>query len=371
METWVVTGGAGFIGATVVRKVLATTPHRVVVLDALTYAGHRENLEDVAKDPRYTFVYGDIADRETVERVYREHAPSAVLHLAAETHVDRSIDGPRAFIRTNVHGTLELLEGARAHVARLAKPDAERFRFLAVSTDEVFGSLGPTGKFSETSPYDPRSPYSASKAASDHLVSAYHETYKLPTILTNCSNNYGPFQFPEKLIPLALLNACEGKPIPLYGDGSNVRDWIHVEDHAEGILAALARGRPGERYGFGGDAERTNRQVLEALCDALEALRPAGGNPAMASRGVKRYRDLVTLVADRPGHDRRYAMDASKAKRELGWAPRHDFATGIRSTVAWYLEHAAWCAAVQKSGSVRDRRGVLAANEPTTNKGTR
>ncbi len=363
MDTWLVTGGAGFIGSTLVRTILRETTHRVVVLDALTYAGHRESLAEVEQDPRFAFVHGDVADRALVERVFRENRPSAVLHLAAESHVDRSIDGPRAFLRTNVLGTEEMLEAARSHHRSLPGPEAARFRFLQVSTDEVFGSLGPTGRFTEASPIDPRSPYAASKAAADHLASAYHATYGLPTIVTNGSNGYGPRQLPEKLIPLATLQALDGRPIPLYGDGLNVRDWLHVEDHATGLLAALTRGRPGERYLLGAHAERTNRQVLDAVCAALEARRPARAVPALATRGVLRYADLVTLVPDRPGHDRRYAVDASKARRDLGWAPRVGFEEGLRATVAWYLENAAWCRAVERTGEVRARRG-LAVTSP-------
>jgi len=362
MDTWVVTGGAGFIGATVVRKVLATTPHRVVVLDALTYAGHRESLEDVAKDPRYTFVHGDIADRETVERVYREHAPSAVLHLAAETHVDRSIDGPRAFVRTNVHGTLELLEGARAHVARLAKPDAERFRFLAVSTDEVFGSLGPTGKFSETSPYDPRSPYSASKAASDHLVRAYHHTYGLEVTTSNCSNNYGPRHFPEKLIPLMIVNVLLGRPLPVYGDGMNVRDWLHVSDHCAGIERILRDGQPGEVYNLGGGAEVPNIDLVRRVCRLIDAAHARGALPTARFPDAPPVRgqpseSLLVFVKDRPGHDRRYAIDCRKAESRLGYRAAVRLDDGLASTIDWYLANEPWWRAVL-DGSYRAADGT-------------
>ena len=359
MHSVLITGGAGFIGANVVRAALATEARKVVVLDALTYAGHRENLAEVEGDPRFAFVLGDVADPEAVRRAFHDHRPDVVLHLAAESHVDRSIDGPREFVRTNVVGTHEMLLAARAHRDALAPSERERFRFVHVSTDEVFGTLGPTGTFTPDSPHAPRSPYAASKAAADHLAAAYVETYGLPVVTTNCSNNYGPFQYPEKLIPLLLLNALEGRPLPVYGDGLQVRDWLHVEDHARGLLLAATRGVPGRRYLFGGGAERTNLAVVEGLTDALEALRPAVGNPALASRGIRRYGDLLTFVADRPGHDRRYAVDASRARAELGWAPRHAFEDGLRATVAWYLAHLDWCAAVQQGRDTRARRGVL------------
>lgn len=349
MDTVLITGGAGFIGANVVRAALATTSWRVVVFDLLTYAGHRESLADVAGDPRFDFVLGDVADPAAVGAVFAAYAPNYVLHLAAESHVDRSIDGPRAFVRTNVVGTHELLAAARAHTDRLDPTTRARFRFVHVSTDEVFGTLGPTGRFDERSPHAPRSPYAASKAAADHLAAAYVETYGLPVIVTNCSNNYGPFQFPEKLIPLLILNALDGKPLPVYGDGGQVRDWLHVEDHARGLLQALERGRPGERYLFGGGAERTNLEVVEAVCAALERRRP---------RAAGRYRDLVRHVADRPGHDRRYAVDASHARRTLGWAPTHDFAGGLDATVGWYLDHLDWCRAVEAKGYRRERLGA-------------
>ncbi|HEX9187141.1 MAG TPA: dTDP-glucose 4,6-dehydratase, partial [Vicinamibacteria bacterium] len=306
MDTIVVTGGAGFIGSNFVRHALARTEARVVVLDKLTYAGNLESLADVSSHPRYAFVQADIADREAVRAVLREHRPSAVVNFAAETHVDRSIDDPASFVRTNVTGAFELLEASRLH--RREHPSLA-FRFLHVSTDEVYGTLGAAGAFSEETPYAPNSPYAASKAGADHLVRAYHETYGLPALLTNCSNNYGPFQFPEKLIPLMILNAAEGKPLPIYGDGGNVRDWLYVEDHCEGIRLVLERGVPGQKYNIGGGNERTNLQVVDALCAALEAELPAAGNPALAGRP---YTALKTFVPDRPGHDRRYAIDASK-----------------------------------------------------------
>jgi dTDP-glucose 4,6-dehydratase len=361
MATWLVTGGAGFIGANFVRATLASTGHTVFVLDALTYAGHLESLAGLESGGRFRFVRGDVADRQAVEAAYRDARPDAVVHFAAESHVDRSIDGPRDFVRTNVVGTQEVLEGARLHLATLAPVARAAFRFLHVSTDEVYGSLGPAGRFTEDSPYAPNSPYAASKAAADHLVRAYRETYGLPAIVTNTSNNYGPYQFPEKLIPLVTLNALEGRPLPVYGDGKQVRDWIHVEDHVGGLLAVLDRGRPGERYNLGAHDERTNLEVVEAVCAALERRRPPAGNEALSARGVRAYRDLVTSVPDRPGHDRRYAIDASRARRELGWTARTTFAEGIDRTVAWYLEHLAWCDAVAPKGAGRERRGLARA----------
>jgi dTDP-glucose 4,6-dehydratase len=362
-ETILVTGGAGFIGCNFVRLALAETDARVLVLDKLTYAGSLENLGDVLGDPRLTFLEGDIADRREVRRIFAERRPTAIVNFAAESHVDRSIDDASAFIHTNVVGTFELLEAARHHFAGLAEDDRRAFRFLHVSTDEVYGSLGPTGAFSEATPYAPNSPYAASKAGADHLVRAYHETYGLPALLTNCSNNYGPYQFPEKLIPLMVLNALEGRSLPIYGDGGNVRDWIYVEDHCRGVLEVLRRGRPGEKYNLGGRSERTNLQIVDAICDILESERPAASNPALAARGIASYRELKTFVSDRPGHDRRYAIDDGKIRRELGWEPRHDFASGLRATVRWYLDHRAWCEAVQAGRYGRERLGLGASQE--------
>ncbi len=356
--TWIVTGGAGFIGCNFVRLALAKTDARVVVLDKLTYAGHPENLAEVESDPRFRFVRGDIADPELVARLFREHRPSAIVNFAAETHVDRSIDGPAAFIQTNVTGTFELLEAARHFLAEQDDAARARFRFLHVSTDEVYGSLGESGAFREDTPYEPNSPYSASKAGADHLVRAYHETYGLPVILTNCSNNYGPYQFPEKLIPLMILNAIEGKPLPIYGDGRNVRDWLYVEDHCAGVLLALQRGRPGRKYNLGGFGERANLEVIETLCAELERVLPAAENAALARAGVRAYADLKRFVADRPGHDRRYAIDSSRAQRELGWRPARAFDEGLAATVHWYLEHRDWCEAVQSAGYGRERLGL-------------
>jgi dTDP-glucose 4,6-dehydratase len=355
-DALLVTGGAGFIGCNFVRTALAHGARRVVVLDLLTYAGSLENLRELDGDPRLAFVQGDIADPQLVARVYREHRPRAVVNFAAESHVDRSIDGPAPFLHTNVMGTFRMLEGAKALLAEAG--DAERFRFVHVSTDEVYGSLGPDGAFREDTPYAPNSPYSASKAAADHLVRAWHETYGLPALVTNCSNNYGPYQFPEKLIPLMLLNALEGEPLPIYGDGGNVRDWLHVEDHCEGIWLALERGRPGGRYNIGGGNERTNLELVDLLCGLLEELRPARENAALRARGASSYAALKSFVPDRPGHDRRYAIDAAKIRRELGWAPRYELASGLRHTVRWYLEHGDWCRAIQSERYQRQRLGL-------------
>ncbi|MEE2664577.1 MAG: dTDP-glucose 4,6-dehydratase [Myxococcota bacterium] len=358
MSTLLVTGGAGFIGCNFVRTALSQTQAKVVVLDKLTYAGSLENLREVSDDPRFHFVRADIADRSAVEQVFREHSPSAVLNFAAESHVDRSIDGPAEFIQTNVVGAFTLLEVSRHHLARLGASERERFRFLHVSTDEVYGSLGATGAFSENTPYAPNSPYSASKAGADHLVRAYHHTFDLPALATNCSNNYGPYHFPEKMIPLMILNALEGKPLPIYGDGLNVRDWLYVEDHCEGILAVLQRGHPGERYNLGGNNERTNLEIVDGLCRELEKLVPAAGNPNLAGRGIDSYAELKSFVADRPGHDRRYAIDASKARDELGWVPRFDLEQGLATTVQWFVENREWCETVQADNYRRARLGL-------------
>lgn len=355
MPNLLITGGAGFIGSNFVRLALAETEHRVVVLDRLTYAGHRVNLEQVEDDPRFTFHRGDIADRGTVRRLYREHTPLAVVNFAAESHVDRSIDDPGEFVRTNITGTFELLEAARQS---LAERPRDAFRLLQVSTDEVYGSLGASGRFSETTPYAPNSPYAASKAAADHLVRAYNRTYSLPTLTTNCSNNYGPYQYPEKLVPLMLLNALEGRPLPIYGDGTNVRDWLFVEDHCRGLLTALERGAPGESYNFGGEAERTNLEVIRTLCRLLEELRPAADNGALAERGIPAYDQLLEFVPDRPGHDRRYAMDIGKVERELGWRPAVTFEAGLRRTIEWYLENLDWCETVERDTYDRRRLGL-------------
>ena len=340
-----VTGGAGFIGANFVLDWLAASDEPVINLDALTYAGNRETLAPLEGDARHLFVHGDICDRALVERLFAEHKPRAVVHFAAESHVDRSIHGPGAFVRTNVDGTFTLLEAARMHWSALPAGEREAFRFLHVSTDEVYGSLGPNDPaFTETKAYEPNSPYSASKAASDHLVRAWHHTYGLPVLTTNCSNNYGPYQFPEKLIPLMIVNALAGKPLPIYGDGQNVRDWLYVGDHCSAIREVLARGRLGETYNVGGWNEMANIEIVHTLCALLDELRPdAAGS----------YARLITYVKDRPGHDRRYAIDARKIERELGWRPAETFHTGIRKTVQWYLDNPGWIANVQ-SGAYRD-----------------
>ncbi|MCZ2172965.1 MAG: dTDP-glucose 4,6-dehydratase [Burkholderiales bacterium] len=341
-----VTGGAGFIGSNFVLDWLRETGEPVVNLDKLTYAGNLENLAGLRNDVRHDFVQGDINDAELLAELMKRHAPRAIVHFAAESHVDRSIHGPAEFIQTNINGTFTLLEAARAHWSALDGEAKAAFRFLHVSTDEVYGSLGMDDPaFAETHPYQPNSPYSASKAASDHLVRAYHHTYGLPTLTTNCSNNYGPYQFPEKLIPLILLNAIGGKPLPIYGDGLNVRDWLYVGDHCSAIRAVLAKGRPGEVYNIGGRAEMTNLAVVKALCALLDTLHP--GSP------VTPHEKLITYVKDRPGHDRRYAMNADKLERELGWRPAESFESGIEKTVRWYLDNTAWTSRVA-SGAYRD-----------------
>jgi dTDP-glucose 4,6-dehydratase len=348
MACLLITGGAGFIGSNLVHHALTHTSDRLVIVDKLTYAGSLLNLERPLKDPRVTFVRGDIGDRETMARVFAEHRPAAVLNLAAETHVDRSIDGPRAFIDTNIVGTFVLLEVARGYWTSLDDAGRAGFRFLHVSTDEVYGTLGATGLFAEDTPYAPNSPYAASKASADHIARACLHTYGLPVVITNCSNNYGPYQFPEKLIPLMILNALEGQPLPIYGDGGNVRDWLHVEDHCSGIMVALAKGRAGEKYNVGGGNERTNLQIVDLICDTLDEARPRSGG----------YRALKTFVPDRPGHDRRYAIDATKIRSELGWRPKHTFETGLPATVQWYLDNREWCAAVQAGKYQRQRLGL-------------
>ncbi len=358
MSIWLVTGGAGFIGSNFVRAALASTTARIVVLDKLTYAGRLQNLASIAEDPRYSFVRADIANRAEVAAVFREYQPTAIVNLAAESHVDRSIDGPSAFVTTNIVGTFELLEASRELLSQSNEAARRAFRFLHVSTDEVYGSLGPTGAFEETTPYQPNSVYSASKASADHLVRAYHQTFGIPSLITNCSNNFGPYQLPEKLIPLMILNAIEGKPLPIYGDGGNIRDWLYVGDHCEGILQVLERGRPGEKYNIGGGNERTNLEIVDALCEELEAALPAATNPALKSAGVARYADLKQFVSDRPGHDRRYAINAEKIQRELGWRAKTGFEAGIRETVRWYLDNRDWCKAVEADGSQRKRRGA-------------
>ncbi|EIE51162.1 dTDP-glucose 4,6-dehydratase [Salipiger aestuarii] len=342
-----VTGGAGFIGSAVVRRAVAQG-HQVVNLDALTYAACLDNVASVADNPLYVFEQADIRDRAALDRILAKHQPDAVMHLAAESHVDRSIDGPGTFIDTNVMGTFHLLEAARAYWVARGKPD--RFRFHHISTDEVFGSLGATGQFTEDTPYDPRSPYSASKAGSDHLVRAWHETYGLPVVLTNCSNNYGPYHFPEKLIPVIVLNALAGKALPIYGDGSNVRDWLYVEDHAEALLLVVARGAPGRSYNIGGENERSNLDLVRTLCAILDRKRPRDGS----------YADQITFVTDRPGHDARYAIDPVRIREELGWRPSVTVEQGLELTVDWYLANEPWWRALQERHGVGQRLGVSA-----------
>jgi len=346
-KCFIVTGGAGFIGSALARLIIAETPHSVCVLDKLTYAGNRDNLASIAGDPRFSFAETDICDAEAVQSLIARIEPDAIIHLAAESHVDRSIDGPGEFIRTNIEGTYCLLQAALGHWRALPEARRSTFRFHHVSTDEVFGSLGAEGLFSETTPYDPRSPYSASKAASDHLVSAWHHTYGLPVLISNCSNNYGPYHFPEKLIPLVILNALEGKPLPVYGKGENVRDWLYVDDHARALLLIATEGRPGESYNVGGRNERTNIEVVRSICRLMDELRPgaiAGG-----------HESLISFVTDRPGHDLRYAIDASKIERELGWRARETFDTGLAKTVRWYLDNPAWWGRI-RSGVYRGER---------------
>ena len=350
-----VTGGAGFIGGCYVRQVLADSGsdlERIVNLDKLTYAGNLDSLDAIRDDPRYVFVQGDIGDREHVAALLAEHRITAVVNFAAETHVDRSIDGPRAFLDTNVVGTFELLVATLGYWKTLEGTDRDAFRFLHVSTDEVYGSLGAEGKFTETSPYDPHSPYSASKASSDHFVRAFQDTYGLPTLVTNCSNNYGPCQFPEKLIPLMILNALEGKKLPVYGDGRNIRDWLYVEDHARALALVLSQGRTGQTYNIGGNSERTNLEVVNAICRTVDELRPGLPHAPCSS--------LLTFVADRPGHDRRYAIDTTKIESELGWKPLETFETGLRRTIAWYLDHPIW---VERATSGKYRRERLGLTE--------
>jgi dTDP-glucose 4,6-dehydratase len=339
-----VTGGAGFIGSNFILQKMQDSSFSITNLDKLTYAGNLRNLESIAGDRRYTFVQGDIGDRKLVSQLLAEQRPGAIVHFAAESHVDRSIRGPEDFIRTNVDGTFALLEEVRAYWGGLSEEDRSRFRFLHVSTDEVYGSLGPDDPpFSEKTPYAPNSPYAASKASSDHLVRAYHHTFGLPTLTTNCSNNYGRFQFPEKLIPLIILNARDGKPLPVYGDGKNVRDWLYVEDHCEAIATVLRKGQPGDTYNIGGWNEKPNIEIVETICDLVDEMAPG--------KGTSR-KELITYVKDRPGHDRRYAMDASKIERELGWKPKETLESGLRKTVRWYLENPDWVAGVT-SGSYR------------------
>lgn len=346
-----ITGGAGFIGSAVIRHIISDTKDEVVNLDKLTYAGNLESLGAVSKSSRYVFEQVDICNRAEVDRVLAEHKPDAIMHLAAESHVDRSIDGPAAFIETNIVGTYTLLEAARQYWNGLDAERRENFRFHHISTDEVYGDLeGTNDLFTETTSYAPSSPYSASKASSDHLARAWQRTYGLPVLVTNCSNNYGPYHFPEKLIPLVILNALESKPLPVYGKGDQIRDWLYVEDHARALYKVVTEGKPGETYNIGGHNEKQNIEVVQSICDILQELRPQENN----------YRDLITHVTDRPGHDLRYAIDASKIQRELGWSPEETFETGIRKTVEWYLNNLDWCQRVQDGSYQRERLGASA-----------
>lgn len=348
-----VTGGAGFIGSAVIRHIIRTTQNRVVNLDKLTYAGNLESLAEVSASDRYSFEQVDICDRAQLDRIFKAYQPDAVMHLAAESHVDRSIDGPAAFIETNIVGTYTLLEATREYWRALTEEKQAAFRFHHISTDEVYGDLeSPEDLFTESTPYAPSSPYSASKASSDHLVRAWQRTYGLPTLISNCSNNYGPYHFPEKLIPLMILNALEGKPLPVYGKGDQVRDWLYVEDHARALYQVVTQGVVGETYNIGGHNEKQNLEVVRTLCTLLEELVPE--KPA----GVTRYEDLITYVQDRPGHDKRYAIDAGKIQRELGWAPQESFESGIRKTVQWFLSNRDWWQRVQDGSYQRERLGV-------------
>lgn len=355
MSTILVTGGAGFIGSAVVREIITATSDNVVIIDKLTYAGNLMSLAPVAGDPRFAFERVDICNRAELDRVFRHYQPDTVMHLAAESHVDRSIDGPAAFIETNIVGTYTLLEAARAWWYTLARDKKSAFRFHHISTDEVYGDLHDSGAFfTETTAYAPSSPYSASKASSDHLVRAWQRTYGLPALVTNCSNNYGPYHFPEKLIPLTILNALAGKPLPVYGNGQQIRDWLFVEDHARALYQVATRGEPGETYNIGGHNERKNIEVVETICDLLEELAPHKPD------GLACYRDLITFVADRPGHDLRYAIDATKIERELGWTPDETFTSGMRKTVAWYLANESWWRQVLDGSYQGERLGLHA-----------
>ena len=346
-----VTGGCGFIGANFIQYLLnKTEPNSVVNLDKLTYAGNQKNLADFEQDPRYVFVHGDICDAELVSRLFTEYQPNYIINFAAESHVDRSIDGPAEFIQTNIVGTSVLLQESLKYYSTLKGKESERFRFHHVSTDEVFGSLSESGFFTEETPYDPSSPYSASKASSDHLVRAWHRTFDFPVLISNCSNNYGPYQFPEKLIPLMILNCLEEKPLPVYGTGENIRDWLYVEDHCDAIYTILQKGTIGETYNVGGNNEIKNIQIVEVICDVLNDIHPAGSG--------KSYHELITFVKDRPGHDFRYAIDASKLKKEIGWEPKESFNTGIQKTIEWYLKNEEWWKTIQENTYKQERLGI-------------
>jgi len=345
----IITGGAGFIGSALIRHLIANTEHEILNIDKLTYAGNLSSLKEIEKSPRYSFCQADICDASKISEAIEKFSPNAIMHLAAESHVDRSIDAPGEFVETNVVGTFNLLRSAQTYWETLPETDKQNFRFLHISTDEVYGSLGETGFFTEETPYDPRSPYSASKAASDHFVMAWFHTYGLPVLMTNCSNNYGPYHFPEKLIPLVILNALDNKQLPIYGKGDNIRDWLYVDDHAKALYRVLSKGTPGEKYNVGGNNERTNLQVVETICDVLNELVPQ----------EKSYRDLITFVKDRPGHDQRYAIDSSKLQQKLNWQPEHTFETGIKETVQWYLDNAWWWKPIREGKYSGERLGKL------------
>ncbi|TAJ43707.1 dTDP-glucose 4,6-dehydratase [Methanofollis fontis] len=353
MKNIIVTGGAGFIGSAVIRHLIGQSDHIVINVDKLTYAGNLESLKEVECSPRYHFEQVDICDPSSLQRVFEQYQPDIVMHLAAESHVDRSIDGPAAFVQTNIFGTYTLLEVARKFYETLSPDKKNQFRFHHISTDEVYGDLEEEDKpFTEINPYKPSSPYSVSKASSDHLVRAWFRTYGLPTIVTNCSNNYGPYQFPEKLIPLIILNALEGKPLPIYGKGDQIRDWLYVEDHVRALCLVATQGKVGETYNIGGNSEKRNLEVVQKICELLEERVPGKPN------GIEHYQDMITFVTDRPGHDRRYAIDASKIQRDLGWAPTESFESGLRRTIEWYLRNLDWCKRVQDGSYQRERLGV-------------
>lgn len=348
----IVTGGAGFIGSALIRHIIKDTNHTVANVDKLTYAGHLESLKEISNSVRYTFEKVDICDSKEIKRIFQQYKPDAIMHLAAESHVDRSIDGSAEFIRTNIVGTHTLLEEAKEYWKALDGESKKKFRFLHISTDEVYGALSETGFFTEETPYDPRSPYSSSKASSDHLVRAWYHTYGLPTMITNCSNNYGPYQFPEKLIPVVILKALQGKEIPVYGKGENVRDWLYVDDHAKALLTVLLNGTPGETYNIGGHNEKKNIDVVNTICSTLDKLSPKSNG--------KSYKDQITFVTDRPGHDFRYAIDASRIEKELGWKPIETFETGMLKTIQWYINNISWCEAVTKNNYGLERLGTKA-----------
>ena len=351
-KTIIVTGGSGFIGSALIRYLLQNTQHEIINIDKLTYAGNQDSLQVVAENPRYHFIQQDICNRNEMDAVFKQFQPHFCMHLAAESHVDRSIDGPDDFIQTNIVGTYALLEAARKYWQQLSATAKQHFRFHHISTDEVYGALGAAGMFTEATPYDPSSPYSASKASSDHLVRAWQCTFGLPIIITNCSNNYGPYQFPEKLIPLVILNALEGKPLPIYGKGDQIRDWLYVDDHAHALYKVVTEGVVGETYNIGGQNEKNNLEVVKMICAILDKLKPAH------SPGIERYAQLITHVQDRPGHDQRYAIDASKIRNELDWEPQENFTSGIRKTVQWYLDNPAWWQRVQDGSYQRERLGL-------------